>query len=260
LGSILDGYQIPAITVDGNPVILAVCKHQLGNKKISCKAPEDTDVQVGKTSVLALTVYRDEIDDDVWPQIVKSPVKVVFGILKSQGLDLRPTTSPWGRSWRADAVKTLPETSTSLQFFIRTPVAQVKECLRLSGLKGVYAVLKTEERRTDTAYAVVWLDLPLRELRVSAASLKTSMGLVRINKTSKISRGIRFHADDFDEPYKQLKPAAIPATHISVKAVAKLSPTPVGATFESVTGQSTSLGLLAWQMDKQQTDDMVQNM
>ncbi|CAL1127193.1 unnamed protein product [Cladocopium goreaui] len=196
----------------------------------------------GKTSVLALTVYRDEIDDDVWPQIVKSPVKVVFGILKSQGLDLRPTTSPWGRSWRADAVKTLPETSTSLQFFIRTPVAQVKECLRLSGLKGVYAVLKTEERRTDTAYAVVWLDLPLRELRVSAASLKTSMGLVRINKTSKISRGIRFHADDFDEPYKQLKPAAIPATHISVKAVAKLSPTPVGATFESVTGQSTSLG------------------
>ena len=164
-----------------------------------------------------------------------------------------------GRSWRADAVKTLPETSTSLHFFIRTPVAQVKECLRLSGLKGVYAVLKTEERRTDTAYAVVWLVLPLRELRVSAASLKTSMGLVRINKASKISRGIRLLMI-FMNPTSSWSPQQ--SQHTSVLKLWPSCHLPLWVQPSNLSpgNQPHLLGLLAWQMDKQQTDDMVQNM
>ena len=226
--------QIPAVASDDKPVILAVCMHQLGNKSVECKAPEDTNVQVGKTSVMALTIFQDEIEPEIWQQVVKSPVKTVFELLKAQGMELRPTTSPWGRSWRAEAAKAQPENATSLQFYARLPDSQVKECLRISGQKGVYTVLKTEDRRTDLTYAVVWLDLPLRELRVSSASLKASMGLVRITKGTKSSRGIRFHTDDYDESYKALKPSAIPTTHVTVKAVAKLSPTPVGANFDTV--------------------------
>ena len=67
--------QIPAIASDDKLVILAVCMHQLGNKEVECKAPDDTNVQVGKTAVVALTTNQDEIDEEIWQQVVKHPVK-----------------------------------------------------------------------------------------------------------------------------------------------------------------------------------------
>eukprot|EP00435_Cladocopium_sp_Y103_P020572 s3888_g5.t1 len=226
--------QIPAVAADEKPVILAVCCHQLGAKQVTTQAHEDSKIQVGKTSVLAFSVYKDEVEPDRWAQIVNSPVKAVLELVRAQGLELSPTASPWGRSWRNDMIKATPETANSLQVYARVPESQAKDCLKLSGQKSVYVTLKTEDRRTDLTHAVLWMDLPLPELRVAAASHKSNLGIIRITKGSKTSRGIRFHTDDFEEAQKQLKPSATPSSHVTIKAVARMSPTPLGADYEAI--------------------------
>eukprot|EP00435_Cladocopium_sp_Y103_P020001 s186_g4.t2 len=228
--------EVPAITDQQKPVLLSCCMHQLGKNPVVFKQPEDVSVSIEQSTILALTAFRDEVDDETWQKVVSHPVRSVFEILKGQGYVIETKSPPWGRTWRDAKGVCDPKVSTSLQFHVRIASNKATELLKLSGRAGIYASVKTEDRRTDASYGILWLDSPLPELKVAAASHKDSLGLVKVVRGggSKISRGIRFKTSDLAEATKLLKPSASLNQPVQVNFTARIAPTPVGATFESV--------------------------
>lgn len=97
-------------------------------------------------------------------------------------------------------------------------------------MTGIYVNPKTSKGTIDTDYAIVWLDQELTQLRVSASAMPKALGLVRVTRSNlqKTSRGIRVHAEDFEESFKLLKPASEVPKHVKILFMAKLNPTPVG--------------------------------
>ena len=228
--------DVPAITELQAPVLLSCCFHQLGQKKVEFRRPSDISVSVEETCVLAITVFKDEVDQEAWDEVVQSPVRAVFDMIRSLSVQIETKSPPWGRTWRDQSGKCAASVAMSLQFHVRVASTKVSDLLNISGLRGVYIAVKTEEKKPDPQFSVLWLDLPLADLKVAAASNKSSLGLVRISRGSgaKISRGIRFRTDELQEAAKLLKPAAALPVSIQIKFTAKLAPTPLGVTFETV--------------------------
>eukprot|EP00435_Cladocopium_sp_Y103_P007880 s727_g2.t1 len=198
--------EVPAITDQKKPVLLACCMHQLGKNEVIFKQPDDVSVSIEQSTIIALTAFRDEIEDETWSRIVSHP-----GVCD-------------------------PKVSSSLQFHVRIATNKATDLLKLSGRVGIYASVKTEDRRTDASYGILWLDMPLPELKVAAASHKNSLGLIKVTRGpgNRVSRGIRFKSTDLAEATKQLKPSASLNQPVQVNFTARIAPTPVGATFESV--------------------------
>ena len=228
--------DVPATTDRDAPVLLSCCFHQLGQKKMFFKRPEDIPVDVQASVVLSVTAFQDEIDDHLWSNIMHSPVRAIFDIMKASGCPIETKTPPWGRSWRNGSGKCIAELASSIQFHLRTASVSIQDLLKCSGQKGIYLSAKTEDKKADPRFQVLWMDMPLNELRVAAASHKSSLGLVKVVKGSgtKNSRGIRFRMEDLAEAAKQLKPSSNAPTPVQVKFTARLAPTPVGATFDTI--------------------------
>ena len=123
------------------------------------------------------------------------------GLLKSMAVEFDAKSAPWGRTWRNSIGKCTPETAGSVLFHLRMASTKVQDLLKVSGHKGVYLAAKTEDKKVDPQFAVLLLEMPLSELKVAAASLKSSLGLVRSSRGhgSKVSRGIRCRSEDFAE-------------------------------------------------------------
>ena len=228
--------DVPATSDQDCPVLLSCCCHQLGRKDIVFNKPPDVAVNIEDSSVVAVTVFRDEVENTTWDAILQSPVRAVFDMMKASATPIDTKSPPWGRTWRDQSGKCSPSAALSLQFHVRVTAATVPDLLKASGQKGVYLSVKTEDKRTDPRFSVLWLDLPLAELRVAAASHKKSLGLVKISRgtSAKISRGIRFMSEDLTEAAKEFKPSSNASVPVQVKFTARLAPTPVGATFETV--------------------------
>ena len=235
-GSQCQRLDVPALTEQKAPVLLSCCFHQLGRKKIEFRRPLDISVTVEETCVLAITAFKDEMDPEAWNEVVQSPVRSIFDTIRSLSVQIDTKSPPWGRTWRDQNGKCLASVAASVQFHVRAASSKVSEILNISGLKGIYIAAKTEEKKADPQFSVLWMDMPLSDLKVAAASNKSSLGLVRVSKGSgfKVSRGIRFRTDDLQEAAKVLKPAASIPVSIQIKFTAKLAPTPLGVTFETV--------------------------
>lgn len=228
--------DVPALTDQQAPVLLSCCFHQLGQKKVEFRRPSDISVTVEETCVLAITIFKDEVDQSSWDEVVQAPVRSVFDMIKSLSVQVETKSPPWGRTWRDQNGKCAASVASSLQFHVRVASSKVSDILNVSGLKGIYIAVKTEEKKADPQFSVLWLDIPLAELKVTAASNKNSLGLVRVSRGSgaKVSRGIRFRTEELQEAAKLLKPAATIPVSIQIKFTAKLAPTPLGATFETI--------------------------
>lgn len=228
--------DVPAITEQQAPVLLNCCLHQLGRKKVEFRRPVDISVSVEESCVVAITVFRDEVEAEFWEALIQSPVRAVFELVKTMSVQLETKSSPWGRTWRDLSGKCSATVASSLQFHIRIARSKIIDVLNISGQRGIYVAVKTEEKKADPQFAVLWLDLPLAELKVVAASNKKSLGLVRISRGSgaKTSRGIRFRTGDLQEVAKVLKPSAAAPMTVQIKFTAKLAPTPLGATYDTI--------------------------
>ena len=232
----------PAIGPHGAPVILSTCLHNLGDSKISWQTSAKADIQVTSTVVVAVTCFQDEVSQQTWSKVKQSPVKACLEILTGSGVNVNVVCPPWGRSWREDQ-----SGHDSLQFHCRIDTASLHTLLKVSGQQGVYVSAKTESQTIDTQYAIIWLDQPPQELRVTLATCTGHLGLIRIDKArgKKTNRGIRCLVADHDRLFKLLKPDSTPAPHVACKVFAKLAPTPTGATQNQVTEWLEQVGWTA---------------
>eukprot|EP00438_Fugacium_kawagutii_P009094 Skav206637 [mRNA] locus=scaffold166:34225:39525:- [translate_table: standard] len=226
----------PAVSQDGKNVLISTCLHQMGEKSVAWETPQKGDVAVTNTTILAVTVFRDELSEEAWEQVVKSPVKATIDILQSAGVTLKTASPPWGRSWQLRGAKVDASVASSLQFHCRVEASDIADLLKSAGARGVYLTPKVDGNQVDPSFAVVWTQATLDELKIKLSSSPNHLGLVRVDKAGgrKVNRGIRCYSKDYAALFAVLKPGVQASNHIQCKVFAKLAPTPVGASQQQV--------------------------
>ena len=102
-------------------------------------------------------------------------------------------------------------------------------------MQGIYTTQKTEHKQISNAYQIVWVQLSSVDLIVTASTFPNHCGIVRNSKyDGKLSKGIRFLKGDFEEAFKQLKPGIDVPSLITPNHTYKITPVPLGATFDHI--------------------------
>ena len=222
---------IPVTDSEGQPLIIRACMHQLGGKRVKIEQKNSQTVVVEKSVIVSVTIFRDECQNDLWPTIVKSPVKTIIGILESDGVKSFTCSSPWGRSWRCGSQPSEPHEATSLQFHIRVKETSLEQLLKISGRASIYVTPKDDHVGLLKGWAVVWMKIPKAELHIALAKLESDHGgIVRTNK----GLGIRVKQSKFKESFAILRPADRVPMVLEAKKLFRLQPVPVGASNEDV--------------------------
>ena len=71
--------SIPAKTVSGETVVVAVCAHQLGKKNVKFQKDEQRAIALPSSSTWLFRVYRDEFADQQWDAFISQPIRTALG-------------------------------------------------------------------------------------------------------------------------------------------------------------------------------------
>ncbi len=239
--------QIPAHDVTGCPIVLSGCFHDVGRKRTQVDSKHDAKIPIQDTVIISWTVYRDEMGQDQWGQLTAAPVKQTLEWALGPNHGLVFSAPPWGRTYHKDRVKVQPHEATSMQFHSRIDRTQLQRVLKASGSAGVYMNLKTESKQISPDYQVIWLAMNQVDLACTAATFPNHFGIVRNNNRNeaKIFRGLRFHKDEFEVAFKQLKPSDELPVIVTPNFFYKISPIPLGANAEHIQKWLTQQKLVA---------------
>eukprot|EP00438_Fugacium_kawagutii_P000084 Skav218698 [mRNA] locus=scaffold1346:239565:244640:+ [translate_table: standard] len=228
--------EVPAIDNLQRPALLSCCKHDMGDKHISVKSSSPVKVDINATAVIAVTLFRDEMESNAWNAVIQAPVKAAVAEMSQLGVQTQFPCPPWGRSWRSGGETVKPSAAMSFQCHMRVLAKDLHSYLKISGVSGLYIVPKSEDKVPDNAFSVVWLDHGIAQLKILAAASEHSLGIVRVckGKQAKSSWGIRFQKDYFAAAHKKLKPNTEMPIQLDIHHVAKVTPTPAGASLDEV--------------------------
>lgn len=228
--------QLPAFDAAGCPLVLSACLHQLGEKQVHISDKQTVSLKIDETQVIALTLYKNEVDGVTWTDVIQSPCKICLQILEQSGLQVSLPSPPWGRSWHGLNGKVQPPDADSFQCHIRVSKKDIGGVLKASGFHGLYTTPKNDQHSIDKDFCVIWDDRSLLEMQVVASSTARCLGLVKSLKNGgkKINRGFRCHRDHMTEVHQVIKPGADVPDVIRIEHVAKIAPTPMGASFDDV--------------------------
>ena len=245
--------SFPANDQGGQPIIVAGCMHQLGDKHVEIPKTNMTTIKIEGSHVMGFTVYRDECDMQLWDMMIANPVKTILQLVKSDVPDDFLASGPWGRSWRKGKEPSLPEEATSFQFHARIKESHLKVIMGLSGKGPVYTTAKSDDKGLLDGWAIVWMKGNKNEVQIQLASKNVEhSGVVRSMK----GFGVRVVQKEFEKIFKLIRPhdkmpAAVPARFLY-----RLQPLPPGATAELVesftnkhswpTRALRALGPVAW--------------
>ena len=230
---------VPAVSVnEQSPLVITGCLHNLGQKHVAVKKVDHDQVQVDDTTVIAITMYRDELPESEWGNVTNQPVRCALTALGIHDEDAL-SAPPWGRSWQHNGNKSDPQFATSVQFHARVSVAKLEKYLKLSGRGGTYVTPKMDSNTADCRYAIVWMDQDPVSIAKLLVDIPAHLGPVRIMRGKgdniKCSRGIRCKHDDFEGIFKKLKPTQELPDIRPVSILYKIQPVPLGADQNAVT-------------------------
>ena len=229
-----------------DPLLVNGSLLQLGDKHAARKAFKDitTSMDVGETSVLKITMYRDELASQ-WDQIAASPVKCLLQMVPV----LRRCTEPqcdlrcglfhpaveddvdqviievWGRRFQSLESKVLPAPKADMFIaFLRIATPALDDVLKMVA-DGVYLEPRAAGvKATDSNYAVIWLAGANRDTAVHRLKLSVhGLSLVRM----KTRFGIRVPARHEEAAHRELRPGDS-FLKVNVARVYRLHPLPHG--------------------------------
>eukprot|EP00438_Fugacium_kawagutii_P021445 Skav226905 [mRNA] locus=scaffold853:98357:103755:+ [translate_table: standard] len=227
--------NVPMFNKAGFPIIVQAVLHQMGQVPIEVSSDTDVQIQVGDSTVISVTVFRDELDPAKWSEVTQKPIRTCLLLLLGMDDKLDLASPPWGRNFAKGKQRSDPSSATSFQFHIRVNASDVSKVLKASGTNGVYTVPKTDTHLVSDKYQVIWVQLSLIDIQVLAAAHSENFGIVRnFRMLDKPSRGIRFAKTDYARVWKQIKPDQEMPTTVAATFLYKISPTPKGATADAV--------------------------
>ena len=208
-------HTVPALNAGGEPILLSICLHQLGSRKLSVKCRHAATVAVTAAVCVAFTVHMDEWEDHAWTLLRANPVRQVVKVLQASGIS-QPLRSPWGRSLRLGQQTCAASEADSIQFHRQVSSEHLPQLLRRSGHNRVYLTPKTCEHSLHPNWAVVWLSADRDQAIQQAAIFQAQYGLARTRKRF----GLRVEASAFVIPSRR----RWTETHLSLGQHAARSP------------------------------------
>ena len=212
--------DFPAVDQQQRQVILKGHLWQLGEKDVKVSAHGGT-ISVPDTTVLAVTIWRDECSEEQWTDASKSLVRSAFKLLPD--LDNKHVVEVWGRCFRDDKKRVPPEQALSGQFHIRLVTTAVDGLLKAS--KGpVYVTPKDARFMAHPGWSLLWFGDRM-EAEIALTKVSVHAGLAR-------ARGrfaLRVVSSTADQAIKELKIPAGQSQVLPVSKMFKIQPIPVGA-------------------------------
>lgn len=245
--------SFPAKDQSGQPVVLAGCMHQLGDKCIEIPKDNMSTISVASSYVVGFTIYRDECDSKLWEVLISNPVKTVLQVIRSDVTDEFLASSPWGRSWRHGKDPATPEGASSFQFHARVKESHLKVIMGLSGKGPVYTTAKSDDKGLLDGWAIVWMKGSKNEVQIQLTAKNVEhAGVIRSMK----GFGVRVAQGDFEKIFKIVRPNDKMPAAVQAKLLYRLQPLPPGASAELVesftkehswpTRAIRALGATAW--------------
>ena len=230
---------LPALNSGGEPVLISVCLHQLGQKKLEFRCKHAATISVASATCVAFTVFGDEWDEHAWSLIRANPVRQVVKVLQASGLS-QPLRAPWGRSFRLGQQPSTAAEADSVQFHAQVATADLPLLLRRSGYNRVYLTPKTWEHALHPNWSIVWLPGDKDQVSQQAATFQSQFGLARLRKRY----GLRVETSAFPAAHRSLKPAHPLPIAVEVKQVYRISNTPPGLLAADVVAWGTAVSWL----------------
>ena len=235
--------NLPVLDRHDAQVIIKACLHQCGKNKITLKTKAGDDIPIEDSKLVAVTAWRNELSSDSWSSLVQSPAKFC-----ATQLSITPSehysVSPWGRVFRDEGTVCEPDSASSFQYHVRIKTTGLNAILKRSGFDGIYVTPKSETlNRADEVYAVVWQpQSTFQQVSEFAKSLDHQLGIARSNAGS-VHHGVRIHSEHFAETFSKAFPDKKVPPVIVTHYLAKVSPTPIGASTDNVRTWLQSQGI-----------------
>ena len=202
-------------------VILKGFLWQLGEKDVKFKVADAKQLEVQKSIVLSIQVWKDEAPDEIWNGLSQTFVRTIKDTLS---LDSASIWQVWGRSFLGAGPKTSFETASSAQCFFRVDLENVEKFLCKSGTNGIYLTAKADNHLPHPDWNVIWVGSHMQCV-CAAQKASSHSGIVR----GKTSWGIRCLHSKYTTLSKELRPSfkdhELP---VPVTMLFKLQPVPVG--------------------------------
>eukprot|EP00438_Fugacium_kawagutii_P024972 Skav217963 [mRNA] locus=scaffold3450:106770:111347:- [translate_table: standard] len=197
---------------------------QMGTKHVTWQKDDANKVSTEECTLLALTMHREDFNEQQWLDITTKTTQAVKRILANDNADY--LQSIWGRSLRAGRAPTNAKLATSVQVHAMLPNIHLDELLRRSGFNGVFCTPKTANGRLSQEFKVLWSTADATQARCQATQIQGCLGLVKGRNTL----GFRVRMDDFDRGWNILHPGVAPPTKTDGTLMYKAMGLPFGVT------------------------------
>lgn len=227
-------FNIPVRLSDRSKVVIAACCHSIGRQAVTVKLSEGDSASVTASVKTMFVAWRCECTDATWNSIMEAPIQTVFkllGVTPAEAI----AGPPSGRSWRAHRQSVEPRDAESFCFYARVTDLMLTSVLQRSGQSGVYTIPKSEHSNlADSRYSIVWVPMGKhQEVLERASNIECSLGIVRSSK-ERPTYGIRVKAADFESVWQKVRPSDPKPVQIQGDFLYKISPLPVGVTYDDV--------------------------
>ena len=233
-----DVTYLPAFNLQGEPVILRVCVHQLGSVK-SKTLDHKATIATSPHCVIAFHIYMEDFPPEGWSKITAAPVKeVALRFSEGSAMFISP---PWSRQWLNDRKSIAKERATHVSFIARVYKRSVVSLYRQSGHNSVFVnPLRTGNEKPDEICSVIWMGEDRQLVAQTALKRQEQLGLVR---SWKKGFGIRVLTSEFDAVFTEIKPGEEKPDLKGGDKIFRAQPLPPAMTLADV---REWLGKVAW--------------
>ena len=223
--------NLPARDAQGRPILLAGHLVQFGQTQVVF-TPKKEDRQTDpQTKIVAITAWKDEMSNEHWLEVMRTPSKSLQSFLKIQESEIH-LHATWGISYQHQGKTCNKYEAESIQMHATIDESCLPTILRLSGFHGLYCTPKSQDGIHTDDWKIIWLPIQVQQTGSQAevmrqiAKLEEPYGIIR----SKTNFGIRVKAEDFGKCFALLRPEDPIPNSILGRQVFKLTPFPFGCT------------------------------
>ena len=222
---------LPARDAQGRPILLSGQLVQFGQSLVKYVHKNDEKVLDIHTKIVAITAWKDEIQNDQWDSIIRSPFKALLGMIHEHEATTEFHAS-WGTSFHKQGQAVGKHEAESIQLHATIDERFLPALLRLSGMMGLYINPKPKQDDNIEEWKIIWLPIQVKasgsieEAMRLLSKIDEPYGLVR----SKTNFGIRVKQSDFERFFKVIKPNEPIPNSIHGKMMFKITPLPFGCT------------------------------
>lgn len=168
----------PCFNTDRQMVLITATLVQLGAKTIKHREGDPKQVPSETCSLVAVTMYKDDWQEEDWHAITANPAAIVRKRFESEGLS-QGIQAVWGKSLRHNRSPATPLQAMTVQVHMTVEDAMLERLLARSGFNRLFLTPKTQGGKLNASYKVIWIPGDIPKVTSLSTKCQSCVGLVR---------------------------------------------------------------------------------